>query len=389
MGKLDCQAHKEWRSAAPSRGAGSTPHEVFEHTMRFSFDPVPACHLCGNPERVKSGVVCFEGDIFAYSMCTQCGLKYMDPCPSTEFYREYYAQEFWESKLEGRSWEGDIDFTPVRAEGYYERRYRDVKQFLTAANLLRPGLRVLEVGCSFGKTLSLLRDRDGCEVFGIEPSEAARNDAAGRAGKGIKFVGTHAEDLANETDPQTFDLIAFFHVLENVVEPIPVLQTLHQHLAPGGHLIVITPNLDFNDLMNPYHPFIFSPETLRLLFHRGGFVPVFEEHSSPQDISKLNPRPDMILLGRSDPGHPIPPIAQVDVDDLLRRQQYASQTWAQLPSKELLRLIGARLLAKLFSRGLTVAARDAPHRVRKQRQYRLNEWSSSTETDSPATSSQS
>ncbi len=44
--------------------------------------------------------------------------------------------------------------------------------------------------------------------------------------------------------PLRFDLIVSFQVIEHLYEPERMLQNVRQHLAPGGLLIITTPNLD-------------------------------------------------------------------------------------------------------------------------------------------------
>ncbi len=63
--------------------------------------------------------------------------------------------------------------------------------------------RVLEVGCSNGWRLAKLRDRFGCEVFGVEPSLQAALEAAERR---VPVVQASAASLAV---PGPFDLVIY------------------------------------------------------------------------------------------------------------------------------------------------------------------------------------
>ena len=46
------------------------------------------------------------------------------------------------------------------------------------------------------------------------------------------------------------------NVLENIVDPLPVLEACRRVLAADGLLYVETPNFFHYDAMNPYHPYI-------------------------------------------------------------------------------------------------------------------------------------
>ena len=98
------------------------------------------------------------------------------------------------------------------------------------------GDRVLEVGSGDGRLLRRLQIR-GAEVFGVEPSEAARVRAAER---GIP-VGSRLDAEATGRGP--FDLIICWHVLEHLPDPGVDLARLAGMLGSDGRLVLSVPNL--------------------------------------------------------------------------------------------------------------------------------------------------
>ena len=78
-----------------------------------------------------------------------------------------------------------------------------------------------------------------------------------------------------------FDVITMWQSLEHVHEPHEVLCEARRLLAPGGKLIIATPNIDslpfrwfghaWYGLDLPRHLTHFAPWTLRLMLHRAGF----------------------------------------------------------------------------------------------------------------------
>jgi 2-polyprenyl-3-methyl-5-hydroxy-6-metoxy-1,4-benzoquinol methylase len=107
---------------------------------------------------------------------------------------------------------------------------------------LRPGLRVLDLGCNNG-TLSLYMARHGCDVLGID---LARNivDTAERSAAvhGIANARFRAMDFLAEWDqPDAFDLVLCSHVIEHVPDDEAFLRKICYSLKPSGRLVLLTP----------------------------------------------------------------------------------------------------------------------------------------------------
>lgn len=110
--------------------------------------------------------------------------------------------------------------------------------------------RVLEIGCGAGATLAWLRQRPGTlHTTGVEIFP----EAAARAAQQLDEV--HCLDFERDSAPahwQAFDTILCLDVLEHMVDPWQVLDRIvHQHLRPGGHLIVTLPNVRHHTVALP------------------------------------------------------------------------------------------------------------------------------------------
>jgi len=105
---------------------------------------------------------------------------------------------------------------------------------------VRPGARVLDVGCASGYLAERYAAR-GCRVFGIE-SDAANAERARRFCESV-IVG----DIENADDraqlPGPFDFVVFGDVLEHLRDPWAVLAATRALLADDARVIASIPNI--------------------------------------------------------------------------------------------------------------------------------------------------
>jgi 2-polyprenyl-6-hydroxyphenyl methylase/3-demethylubiquinone-9 3-methyltransferase len=101
------------------------------------------------------------------------------------------------------------------------------------------GKTALDVGCGAGLLCEPLA-RLGAKVTGIDASEdviAVAREHAAAMGLAIDYRAGDIQDLEGQ-----YDLITSLEVIEHVAEPATFLRALAKRLAPGGLLILSTPN---------------------------------------------------------------------------------------------------------------------------------------------------
>ncbi len=103
-----------------------------------------------------------------------------------------------------------------------------------------PQGRVLEIGCGLGHLLTWLADR--YQVYGSDINAWALSQARQNV-PGGNFAMLSAEDLSAFLS-ESFQIVIAKHVVEHLPHPEKAISEMGRVLAPGGVLLLATPNLD-------------------------------------------------------------------------------------------------------------------------------------------------
>lgn len=112
------------------------------------------------------------------------------------------------------------------------------------------GRRVLDAGCGEGYGAALLAE-SARAVVGIDRPEPVAVARARHRAPNLEFRVADLERLGELGE--RFELVVSFQVIEHLPDPVGFLRGLRECTAPGGEILVTTPNRLMSVSENPYH----------------------------------------------------------------------------------------------------------------------------------------
>jgi 2-polyprenyl-3-methyl-5-hydroxy-6-metoxy-1,4-benzoquinol methylase len=237
-------------------------------------------------------------------VCLRCGLVYHNPVLE-DGDRSTQAVSF-------RAWHTDASPNPRHLKKL-ERRWQG--QWPLIRQVLRPGARVLEIGCGLGLVAGRLQGF-GARVLGVEPDPEQVAYARNRWDLAVLQSRFEEVDLPGEH----FDLIVSSHVIEHFPDPLAFLKKARTMTHPGTWLFLETPNIlapkvGPRRVFSLPHNFYFAPQTLKWLLLKAGW--------QTQRLRVWRRDAFQVLARPCSPENPqIPPGAAREVLEAISRHQY-------------------------------------------------------------------
>jgi SAM-dependent methyltransferase len=208
-------------------------------------------------------------DSYTVAICKKCGFGYADNIPEQEIFDTYYQNM---SKYEYQDHSG-------------QESQQDLIRFQSIVDILIPFLspqsKVIEIGCATGKMLSLLKEKWGGEVIGVDPSLVCANTA-----KNLYNITVFNYNLWDLPVPkQKFNCVILSAVLEHIRDLNRAIDTITSLLLLDGLLVIEVPDASryFEFLGAPFQEFstehinFFSPISLDNLLKKHGYQKIICE----------------------------------------------------------------------------------------------------------------
>lgn len=219
------------------------------------------CFVCGGTATFYT-----EKEGYLLYRCNTCGQGMISPLPHTV--DAVYGEDYFAGAEEGFGYvDYDTDKEPMRP--LFTKVLRQAEQLLGSKG------RVLDVGAATGFFVHLAKE-EGWRAAGVEISDFAA--ALGRA-KGLAVQTGTLESVHFE--PESFDLITLWDVIEHVFDPVAELGRVRTLLRSGGILQMTTPDFSsryakllgrrWHAIVPPEHLYYFTNRSMRQMLIDGGF----------------------------------------------------------------------------------------------------------------------
>lgn len=160
------------------------------------------------------------------------------------------------------------------------------------------GRSLLEIGGGNGFFMEEAKDAGFKEVKGVEPSisaaQAARIDIRSEI-----TIGLMEEGLFQD---KSFDVVAMFHVMDHLTDPVQVLKIANPLLKPGGIFLTAVHNCEAisakilgnkSPIFDVEHTYLYSKSTAKKLFEEAGYKNIvckrYSNHYSGLYLIQLMP----------------------------------------------------------------------------------------------------
>jgi len=225
---------------------------------------MPACRIC---ESRAVSLFCVKGPA-SYYLCRGCDTLFQHPLPTPEEMVNYADSQYREGVYR--------DYVAARDLKHEHFRHR----LLEFGGRFPPPGRLLDLGCSCGYFLDVALD-SGYDAYGVEFSEEAI--AAAQPATRQRIRRANVNDAGGD-HPREYDVVTAFDILEHVEDPVTFLGEIEGTLAPGGGVVVSTPDTGhilrylmgarWPMLQPMQHTTLMSRLGLRIALERAGFQEV-------------------------------------------------------------------------------------------------------------------
>ena len=225
------------------------------------------CIICGSDPALNQT---FRFHHYDVCVCRHCGFRWLDPQPTEAELANIYTDHYFLD-------EGQAEITELVNQLKRATARLYLEQLVQGDESSPSGLSLLEIGCGMGDFL-LEAQSKGFRVSGLEVTDHLVEFANRRLGvSSIQKGFIETADFQNES----FDIIAFFDVIEHVRNPVDFMRRVQGLLKKKGRVFLVTPSLDSWSAQllgknwmeyKVEHLSYFNKKSLSLLLEKAGFA---------------------------------------------------------------------------------------------------------------------
>lgn len=191
--------------------------------------------------------------------CNRCGLTYSNPILTTKEINKLYEKS---------------DYTYAQYEQDLINTYG--KYLNVCRTFLPPKPILLEIGCGNGFFLKYTQNL-GFNVKGVEPGKETVKKAHPSIQKKI-IIDIFKK---GQFEPDSFDIICLFQVLDHLPDPNALLKECHKILKKTGIVLCINHDVDSlsskilkekSPIIDIEHTYLYNKKTLAAIFEKNGFT---------------------------------------------------------------------------------------------------------------------
>ncbi len=207
-------------------------------------------------------------ETFRLLHCNECTLVFTSPRPLESKLSDYYKSENYVSHSSTKKGLVNRLYALIRNYTLY-KKVRLIESLVS-------GRKLLDIGAGTGHFLAKAQ-KSGFDVLGLEPDADARKVALTENSLTLKDTA-----LLPELNPEDFDVITMWHVLEHVVHLENDVEKIVSLLKKNGVYVVAVPNYTSFDAKYyqsfwaaydvPRHLYHFSPKSIIKLVEIKGLV---------------------------------------------------------------------------------------------------------------------
>jgi len=231
------------------------------------------CPLCSS-EKILLYHTCTDHfiskEVFELYKCSVCSFEFTQDYPGETQIDKYYESDNYISHSDTSKGLFNKLYKYVRKTML--QRKRMIVQSVTGMNIGS----LLDIGSGTGHFAGTMQ-KAGWLVKGIEINEHARERSISHFG--LEII---PPDEISLLEPESFDCITLWHVLEHFHDPYKYASDIIRLLKPGGTCLVALPNCKSYDARYygkfwaaydvPRHLWHFNPDTFRLFAEKTGFI---------------------------------------------------------------------------------------------------------------------